>query len=141
MLSIVKNCLTCCGAVHQQFIQLKGCGKTIRNRNQYASQNNNNNTIIYSITYWKDISINLNLVDNTFDGVGISQIGRKHFHFILLGNIIEFNSGENGLIKIEITKHHYNLNILHYIGYYNVYTKKMQLISEDNTIIGELQFN
>jgi len=140
MLSIVKNCLTCCGIVPEKFIQLKGCGKTIRNRNQYASQNNNN-TIIYSITYWKDISINLNLVDNTFDGVGISQIGRKHFHFILLGNIIEFNSGENGLIKIEITKHHYNLNILCYIGYYNVYTKKMQLISEDNTIIGELQFN
>jgi hypothetical protein len=40
MLSIVKNCLTCCGIVPEKFIQLKGCGKTIRNRNQYALQNN-----------------------------------------------------------------------------------------------------
>jgi hypothetical protein len=137
MLSIVKKCLTCCGAITPQVINLKGYGKTVKNNN---NNNNNNNIRIYNITYWKDISISFNLENNTFDGTGISQIGRKHYYFVLLGNIIG-SIDENGIIKIEFTKYHYNINILSYIGYYNIYNKKLQLISLDNNILGELKFN
>jgi hypothetical protein len=113
-------------------VNLKGFGKTIRFKTNAS-------------TFWVQVSLNYNVINNTIDGVGYSVFQRKKIPFIIMGKVyfqLEDQEG-NKKMNIQIKKIHLSNeihNMVEYLGimYITKKEKKIELIS--HSAAGELNF-